>query len=99
LVVTGVGGDVGGDRVGYECCGGVDQAVGGDGDALVVAVQEVEGFAEAYEFCEAEVGGGVVGAGESVAAVAGEAVVEVVAVPVGVAGDGGVVGASAAVVD
>ena len=108
MVVAGVGGDVGGDGVGYEGGRGVDQAVGGDGDALVVAIQEIEGFgdevefvalAEAHEFGEAEVGGGVVGAGEGVAGVAGETVVEVVAVLVGVAGDGGVEGASAAVVD
>src|SRR5260370_42511638 len=45
---------------------------------------------------EAEICGGVVGAGEAVAAVAGEAVVEAVAVLVGIAGDGGVDGASAA---
>ena len=45
---------------------------------------------------EAQVGGGVVRAGEAVAAVAGEAVVEVVAVLIGIAGDGGVDWASAA---
>ena len=47
---------------------------------------------------EAKVGGGVVGPGEGVAAVAGEPVVEVVAVLIGIAGDGGVEGASAAVI-
>lgn len=31
-------GDISDDGVGYERGGGVDQAVGGDGDALVVAV-------------------------------------------------------------
>src|ERR1019366_747110 len=81
---------------------------GGDGDALIVAVEEIEGFGdevefvaltEAHGFGEAEVGGGVVGAGEGVAAVAGEAVVEVVAVLIGIAGDSGAEGASAAVVD
>jgi len=92
----------------YECGGGGDKAVGGDGEALVVAVEEVERFGDEVEFValaeahrpsEAEVGGGVVGSGEGVAAVAGETVVEVVAVLVGIAGDGGAEGASAAVVD
>ena len=108
MVVAGVGGDVGGDGVGYKGRGGVDHAVGGDSDTLVVTVQKIEGFgrevepvalAEAQGFGEAEIGGGVVGPGEGVAAVAGEAVVEVVAVLVGIAGGSGVEGASAAVVD
>jgi hypothetical protein len=50
-------------------------------------------------FGEAEVGGGVVGAGEGVAGVAGETVVEVVAVLIGIAGYGGAEGAATAVVD
>jgi len=45
---------------------------------------------------QAEVGRGVVGSGEGVAAIAGKAVVAVVAVLVGVAGDGRVDGASTA---
>ena len=39
---------------------------------------------------EAQIGGGVVGAGEGVAAVARQAVIEIVAILIGIAGDGGV---------
>jgi hypothetical protein len=105
LVVGGVGNSVDVDGVWSKGGGFGGMAVGGDGDALVVAVEEVErigGELEAIavldvDFAdEAKVGGGVIGAGEGVAAVAGEAVVIVVAVLVGIAGDGGVDGASAA---
>ena len=86
--------------------GGFDgEAVGGDFDALVVAVEEVEGVGGELQAIavanvdfadEAKIGGSVVGSGEAVAAVAGETVVVVVAVLVGIAVDGGVDGASAA---
>ncbi len=59
-------------------------------DPLVVAVEQVERFGDKVEFValaeaqgsgEAKVGRRIVGAGECVAAVAGEPVVEVVASP------------------
>jgi hypothetical protein len=68
----------------------VEEVEGVGGELEAVALGNVD-FAD-----EAEVGGGVVGAGESVAAVAGETVVVVVAVLVGVAVNGGVDGASTA---
>src|SRR5882762_7207610 len=89
LVVGGVGSDAYCGRVLGEGCGIGDQAVGGDADALVVAVEEVEGFGGEVEFVafaetdfagEAEVGGGVVGTGKGIAAVAGEAVVKAIVV-------------------
>jgi hypothetical protein len=46
LVVARIGGYVGADGALYEGGGGGDHAVGGDGDALVVAVEKVEGFAD-----------------------------------------------------
>jgi hypothetical protein len=95
--------DVG--AVGSEGGGFGGEAVGGDGDALIVAVEQVEGIGGEVEAAgvadvdfadEAEVSGGVVGASEGVAAVSGETVVEIVAVLIEIAADGGVDRASAA---
>src|SRR5208282_5245314 len=81
------------------------EAVGGDGDSLVEAVEQVERVDGEFEAVtlpdvdlanQTHVGGGVVGSGEGVAAVAGQAVVVVVAVLIGIAGDTGIHGAAAA---
>src|ERR1700722_204978 len=105
LVVGRVGNSIDVGAVGSEGGGFGGEAVGGDGDALIVAVEQVEGIGGEVEAAgvaevdfadEAEIGGGVVGASEGVAAVAGETVVEIVAVLIGIAADGGVDGASAA---
>ena len=96
---------VGGHRVLHESGGGGDHAVGGDGDPLVVAVEEIErlgnkvefvAFAEPQAAGDAEVSRSLVWAGEGVTARAGETLVEVVRVLIGIAGDGGVEGASTA---
>jgi hypothetical protein len=72
---------------------------------LVIAVEEIEGISGEFKAAtlaemdfadEAEVGGRVVGAGKSVAAVAGETIIVVVTVLIGVAADGSVDGASTA---
>ena len=56
-------------------------------------------FMKAKDAREADVRRGVVGPGKRVAAIAGQAVVEAIPVLVGIAGDGGIDRASAAVVD
>lgn len=75
LIVAGVKGVGGGDGVLHECGGLGDEAIGGDDDELVVAVEEIErlgdqvelvAFADSNLTSNAQVGGGVVGAGESV---------------------------------
>src|ERR1700734_251545 len=80
LVVGGVGCSVYVRRVLREGGGFGREAVGGYGDALVVAVEEVERVGREFEpvavahvdFADqAQVGGGVIGSSESVAAVAG----------------------------
>src|SRR5260370_36562960 len=88
-----------------EVCGIDRESVRSDGYALIVAIEKVEGVGgevEAIAVSEVDfagntqIGRGVVGSGESVAAVAREAVVKVIAVLVGIAGDGGVDGSSTA---
>src|SRR5258708_14345708 len=105
LVIARVGSDADFCRALYEGRGIRDQAVRGNDQTLVVAVQKVEGLGDQVEFAalgeaefasEAEVGGGIVGSGEGVTAVAGESVVEAVAVLVGIAGNGGIDRTSAA---
>jgi hypothetical protein len=80
LVVGGVGNSVDIDAGGPEGGGFGGEAVGGDCDALIGAVEEVKGIGGELEAIaagdvdfanEAEVGGRVVRSGESVAAVAG----------------------------
>jgi hypothetical protein len=76
LVVAGVGGQAGGGGA-LDEGGGIDrQAAGGDGDALVVAIEKIEGVGGEVDTVavsdvdfasEAKICGGVVGAGESVA--------------------------------
>jgi hypothetical protein len=70
-----------------------------------VAVEKVEGLGDEIQFLalrevdfanEAEVGSGMVGSGEIVAAIAGKTVVEAVAILVGIAGNCGVDRPSAA---
>jgi len=105
LVIAGIRNSIYVGRVFGEG-GGLDrQPAGGDLDSLVIAVEQVEGVGgelqsvargQMYFAHEAKVGGGIVRAGESVAAVAGESVVVVVAILVRIAADGGVDGASAA---
>ena len=108
LVVARIGGEVRLHVVLYEGGGVGDHPVRGNGDALVVAIEEVEGFGDEVEFValaeaqgasDAQVRGGVVGSGEGIAAVAGKTVVQAVRVLIGIAGDGGVEGASGTVVD
>ena len=85
-----------------------DQSIGRDGDALVVAIKKIERLGNEIEFValadandsgDAQVGGRVVRPGEGVAAVTGQAVVEIVRVLVGIAGDSRVERPSAAIVD
>jgi len=92
----------------HESGGVGGEAVGGDGDALIIAIEQVEGIDTQVESIavsdvdfagDAEIGSSVVGSGEAVAAVAGKPVVEIVAVLVGIASDAGVHWAPAAVVD
>ena len=80
LVVRGVGCSVYVSRILREGGSFGREAVGGYGDALVVAVEEVERVGREFEpvavahvdFADqAQVGGGVIGSSESVAAVAG----------------------------
>ena len=80
LVVAGIGGDSSRDRALNERAGRGNESVRGDGDALVIAVEQVEGiggeveftaFVQAQGFSQAKVGRGVVGSGEGVAAVPG----------------------------
>ena len=107
-VVAGIGSDVGGDGILNERGSARDHAVRRNGDALVVTVEEIERFDDQIELIalvepqcpgEAGVGSGVVGSGKSIAAVAGETIVEAIRVLVRIAGDGCVEGPSATVVD
>src|SRR5580693_6051504 len=81
------------------------QAVFGDQDALIVAIEQVEGFEDQVQLqalahkqaaSQAQVGGGVIGSDERIASCAGKAVVGVVAVLIGIARNHDVFGASAA---
>src|SRR5271156_4011768 len=96
LVVGRVGNSVNGCAVIGERSRFGSQAVGGNSDARVEVVEEVEGIGGEVEPValadmdftnEAEVCGSVVGPGEGVAAVAGKTIVVVVAILVGIAGD------------
>ena len=105
LVIAGIENSIDISRVLHERGGLNSESAGSDLDALVVAVEKVEGVSrelKAVAFChvdfahESQVGRGVVGPGESVAAVAGKPVVVIVAVLVGIAVDRGIDGASTA---
>ena len=105
LIVSGERNSAHGNGVLREGGGFGREAVGGDHHALIVVVEKVEGVGGEFEAValadvnladQAQVGGNVVGPGEGVAAVAGKSVVVIVAILIGIAGDGGVDGASAA---
>ena len=107
LVVTGTGGHAGSYIALYERAGRRDHAIGSNGDTLVVPVEEVERLRREIEVIvvvetddagKAEIGGRIIGTGKSVAGLAGQAVVKVVAVLVRIAGDGGIEGAPRTVV-
>ncbi len=80
LVIGGVGCSVYVSRILRESGGFGSETVGGYGNALVVAVEEIERVGREFEpvtgahvdFAnQAQVGGGVIGSGESVAAITG----------------------------
>src|SRR5579872_1052859 len=107
FVIAGIGSNVGSDRTLYErACRG-DHSIGSDGDALIVSVGEVECLSgkvelvplpEANDASQPQICRGVVRSGEGVTGVARQAVVQVVAVLVGIARDGRVDGASGSVI-
>ena len=89
----------------HEVGRGTREAVVGDHDTLVVAIQCIESFGNQLEFvmwshietaCKSKISCGVIGSEECVAAVSGNAVIGIVVILIGISGDAGIDGAATA---
>jgi hypothetical protein len=80
------------------------ETVVGDDDALVVAIQSIESFSNQLQFvmrshietaCKSKISSGIVGAKKCVATVTGNAVIGIVAIPIGISSDASIDGTTA----